>query len=311
MQGLWQQTLCLSFPLSTRSDLKTDLSGRTSLVTGANQGIGYATALELAKRGATVHMVCRNAERGEKARDSIVKETGNASVHLHVADLSSVTAVKKVAADIKATNKPLHILCNNAGALINPRTETLEGLEINFATNTLAAFVLTEELLPLLRSSAPSRVVTVSSGGQYTEDLVTDDLQWTSSGFDGARQYARDKRRQTALTEWWAADPANAGVVFTAMHPGWADTDAVRTSLPDFYNALKDKLRTPEQGADTVFWLCCVPAEKLHSGGFYFDRKVTSTHLQMAGTQYEPSKVDELVKRLREVVADVMAATKG
>ena len=292
------------------SDLAVDLKGRTSLVTGANQGLGYSTAMELAKRGATVHMVCRNAERGQKARDDIVAATGNASVVLHVADLSSVAAVKKVAAAVNATGKPLHILVNNAGCLINPRTETFEGLEINFATNTVATFLLTEELLPLLRSSTPSRVITVSSGGQYTEELVTEDMQWSGGGFEGARQYARDKRRQTALTQWWAADAANAGVTFASMHPGWADTDAVRTSLPDFYNALKSRLRSPEQGADTIVWLCCAPAEKLQTGSFYFDRKATSVHLGMAGTQYEMAKVDELAKLLREVVSSVLASAK-
>lgn len=99
---------------------------------------------------------------------------------------------------------------------------TPEGLEANFATNTLAPFALTELLLPLLaKASPPARVIAVSSGGQYTEALVTEDLQWEKEGgFDGARQYARDKRRQTALTERWAAD--HPQTLFFTMHPGWA-----------------------------------------------------------------------------------------
>jgi NAD(P)-dependent dehydrogenase (short-subunit alcohol dehydrogenase family) len=141
-----------------------------------------------------------------------------------------------------ASGAPLHLLVNNAGALIDPRTETSEGLEANFAVNTLTPFILTEELLPLLRASAPSRAIMVSSGGQYTEELVTKDLQWSKEGgFSGARQYARDKRRQTVLTEHWASLAENSGVVFASMHPGWADTDAVRTSLPQFYDSLKPK----------------------------------------------------------------------
>jgi len=285
-----------------------DLTGRHSLVTGANQGIGYSTALALAKRGAVVTMVCRSRPRGEAARAAIIKETGNEEVHLRVADLSSVVAAKQVADEYLASGKPLHVLVNNAGCLVNPRAETAEGLEVNFATNTMGTYVLTDSLLPLLRSSAPSRVVTVSSGGQYTEELVTEDLQWKErGGFDGSRQYARDKRRQTALTELWGKDAANAGVTFASMHPGWADTDAVRTSLPQFYEALKAKLRTAEQGADTVLWLCCVPAERLQSGAFYFDRRPTSAHLTLAATGYPAERPLQVERQLRALAEATLA----
>lgn len=111
------------------------------------------------------------------------------------------------------------------------RTETPEGLEANFATNTLAPFALTELLLPALaKAQPPARVIAVSSGGQYTEELVTEDMQWAKEGgFDGARQYARDKRRQTALTERWAVD--HPSILFFTMHPGWAGASAFRVCL--------------------------------------------------------------------------------
>lgn len=197
-------------------------------------------------------------------------------------------------------------------------TDTKEGLETNFATNTLAVFALTEALLPVLRRSSPSRVVVVSSGGQYTEALSLTDMQWKSgSGFSGARQYARDKRRQTALTERWGRDPANAGVFFASCHPGWADTDAVRTSLPQFYESLKPKLRTPEQGADTPTWLAiaplpklttAVPAGTLANGAFWFDRRRVSTHLTSGGTSYPNEVVDTLHKNLEDLVAATLKA---
>ena len=194
------------------------------------------------------------------------------------------------------------------------RQVTPEGLEVNFATNTLAPFVLTEALLPLLQKASPAgRVIVVSSGGQFTEDLVSDDLQWErSGGFNGARQYARDKRRQTALTEHWAATHGGAegGVFFASMHPGWADTDAVRTSLPQFYDALKARLRSPEEGADTVVWLCCAPRAKLQtdSGGFFFDRKRVEAHLPLGWTQYPPEAPAALADKLRQLAASVAGA---
>ena len=203
-----------------------ELKGRVAVVTGANQGIGFETAKGLAARGATLHIVCRNRERGEAARAAIVAATSNEAVQLHVADLSSLAQTKALAETLLAQG-PLHFLVNNAGCLVNPRTETSEGLEANFATNTLAPFVLTELLLPALAQAQPAaRVVAVSSGGQYTEELVVGDLQWaTEGGFDGARQYARDKSRQTALTERWAQDHPN--LLFFTMHPGWAGACAL------------------------------------------------------------------------------------
>jgi dehydrogenase/reductase SDR family protein 12 len=290
------------------ADLAADMTGKHAIVTGANQGLGFSTASELAKRGATVHLVCRSADRGAAAVTAIREATGSSSVHLTVADLSCTAQAARVADDYIASGAPLHLLVNNAGALIDPRTLTSEGVEANFAINTLACFVLTERLLPLLRSSAPSRAIVVSSGGQYTEELHTKEMQWgTEGGFSGARQYARDKRRQTALTEYWAAQPQNAGVIFVSMHPGWADTDAVRTSLPQFYESLKPRLRTPAQGADTLVWLSVVDAAKLKSGEFYFDRRPASKHLNMGGTGYEPERAAELAHRLREEVAAIRA----
>jgi dehydrogenase/reductase SDR family protein 12 len=185
---------------------------------------------------------------------------------------------------------------------------------VNFATNTLAPFVLTEMLLPLLAAATPrGRVVAVSSGGQYTEELLLEDMQWLGPGFDGARAYARDKRRQTALTAHWAEAHRESGVFFSSMHPGWADTDAVRTSLPQFYEALKARLRSPEEGADTVVWLCCVAREKVqpHSGAFFFDRRPVDAHLPLSWTQFPPQRAAQLADALRELAAQATAKAEA
>lgn len=129
-----------------------------------------------------------------------------------VCDLSSMAAVRAFAAAYVASGQPLHILVNNAGAMVHTRQHTAEGVELNFATNTLGTWALTELLLPVLERSAPARVITVSTGGVLSECLEVDDLEWAKGArFDGTRQYARNKRQQVALVERWMEVRAQQG----------------------------------------------------------------------------------------------------
>eukprot|EP00252_Welwitschia_mirabilis_P009133 TRINITY_DN2146_c0_g1_i1.p2 TRINITY_DN2146_c0_g1~~TRINITY_DN2146_c0_g1_i1.p2 ORF type:complete len:158 (+),score=35.44 TRINITY_DN2146_c0_g1_i1:563-1036(+) len=145
-----------------------------------------------------------------------------------------------------------------------------------------------------------SRVITVSSGGMYTAPL-TDDLQFNGGTFDGTLQYARNKRLQVALTEKWTELYGDRGIGFYSMHPGWAATPGVEKSLPQFSNMMAEKLRTSEEGADTIIWLALQPKEKLKSGAFYFDRKETRKHLPLSCTNYSPQQVDPIINHLRSI----------
>jgi dehydrogenase/reductase SDR family protein 12 len=140
-----------------------------------------------------------------------------------VCDISNQRAVKALADGIVASGEHVNILVNNAGCMVHERTVTPEGVEANFATNTLGTWALTESLLPAMREASDPRVVTVSSAGMLTEKLSTSDLEWTPGGklgkFDGTRQYARGKRHQVALTEHWSRDASNSQVLFVSMHP--------------------------------------------------------------------------------------------
>ncbi|XP_068647482.1 uncharacterized protein [Aristolochia californica] len=260
------------------------MEGKNCLVTGANSGLGYVTAEALASRGATVYMVCRSKERGEAACSKIRAATGNANVYLEVCDLSSVGEIKSFASKFSSKEQPLHILVNNAGWLEQNRVTTSEGLELNFAINVVGTYLMTESILPLLEKTAPdARVITVSSGGMYTAPL-TQDMQFSRSNFNGTEQYARNKRVQVALTEKWSDKYGSKGIGFYSMHPGWADTPGVAKSLPDFSQRMSGKLRSSEEGADTIIWLALQPKEKLVSGAFYFDRAEAPKHLPFAGT---------------------------
>lgn len=282
-------------------DMQIRLDGKNCLVTGANSGIGFATAEGLASHGATVYMVCRNKERGEAALNQIRSKTGNANVHLEICDLSSINQVKSFATKFTSMDKPLHVLVNNAGLLEHKHETTAEGLELNFAVNVAATYTLTELVMPSLEKAAPdARVITVASGGMYTEPL-NKDLQFTEGTFDGTQQYARNKRVQVALTEWWAEKSGDRGVGFYAMHPGWADTPGVAKSLPGLSERLSGNLRTNDEGADTVVWLALQPKEKLASGAFYFDRAEAPKHLKFAGTADSHAQINPIVDSIRSI----------
>ncbi|KAJ0795887.1 putative NADP-retinol dehydrogenase [Helianthus annuus] len=279
-------------------DMARRIDGKNCVVTGANSGIGYATAHGLASRGATVYMVCRNKGRGEDAVSKIQSSTNNQNVHLEVCDLSSVHDIKSFTSRFKEKDIPVHVLVNNAGVLENTRVTTSEGYEMNFAVNVLGTYSTTELMLPLLEKSQPdARVITVASGGMYTAPLTTD-LQFTSGEFSGVEQYARNKRVQVALTEKWAEKYGDKGIGFYVMHPGWAATPGVATSLPSFSKSFEGKLRTSEEGADTVIWLALQPKEKLVSGGFYFDRAEVPKHLPLGATKSSHAAIDSIVDTL-------------
>jgi NAD(P)-dependent dehydrogenase (short-subunit alcohol dehydrogenase family) len=251
-------------------DLDVELSGRRCIVTGANSGIGYETALALADLGAEVVGVCRSRDRGEEAVKRIREQTGNARVSL-------LGAVREAAT--RLASGPVDVLVHNAGALPDERVETADGLELTFATHVVGPFLLTALLRASLEKSPEGRVIWVSSGGMYTRRLNLEDPNWTERDYDGVLAYAETKRAQVVLAELWAEALRGTSVVVNAMHPGWADTPSVKSSLPRFHRLTRNILRTPAEGADTVVWLAACPRAHQWSGRFFFDRKARRTHL--------------------------------
>jgi NAD(P)-dependent dehydrogenase (short-subunit alcohol dehydrogenase family) len=257
-------------------DLDVDLSAKRCLVTGANSGIGYATAEALARRGAEVWLLCRTPERGEAAEAALREATGNPRVHFSALDLSDLGAVHRWTADFLAPS--VDVLIHNAGLLPHERRLTGDGLETTFATHVAGPFLLTKLLRPRLEAAPTARVVWVSSGGMYTQRLSLTDLDWSQRRYDGVVAYAQTKRMQVVLSEQFAARWAGS-VRFHAMHPGWAATPGVKTSLPGFWKFTEKRLRTPAEGADTVIWLACAEEPGASNGQFWFDRKPRNPYL--------------------------------
>ena len=254
------------------------LDGKAVLVTGATSGLGLAAAEGFARLGAAVRLLARSEQRGERARAQIVARSGNSDAQVSLCDISDLQAVRQFAERFSAQTSRLDVLVNNAGALAGERTLSVDGIELTFATNVLGPFLLTNLLVPLLEQSKPARIVNVSSGGMYTQRIHLDDLQVAHEDFDGPAAYARTKRAQVILTELWAERLRGTGVVVHAMHPGWADTPGLKSSLPRFHSLTKRLLRTPQEGADTIVWLGAAPEPARSSGGFWHDRRERPTH---------------------------------
>jgi dehydrogenase/reductase SDR family member 12 len=253
---------------------RVSLAGRTILITGPTSGLGKVVARSLARMGARLVLVGRNADKLDRTRDELAAETGNPGLVTVVADMSSLASVRAAAERILEQEAALDIIIDNAGAMFDSRDVTEEGFERSMATMALGPFVLVSRLLPRLMASPDGRIVAVTSGGMYLQGLPLDDLTYERGEYNGPRAYARAKRAQVALIREWARRLRGTGITVNAMHPGWADTPGVVDALPGFSELLGDQLRTPEQGADTMLWLASSDEARRSTGRLFLDRRV-------------------------------------
>ncbi len=249
------------------------LAGRTVLVTGPTSGLGRAATEALAAAGARVILVGRDMERLARLRDDLVARHAEDRFPLVVADMGSLASVHAAAERIVAIELRLDAVVDNAGAMHRERSESPDGIEATFAVLVAGPFALVAGLLPLLRRTPGARIISVTSGGMYTQRLDLDDLESRRGAFSGPRAYARAKRAQTALMREWAQRMRPAGIACMAMHPGWAATPGLAEALPGFYRLMGPLLRTPAEGADTIVWMAAAPDPLALSGHLFLDRR--------------------------------------
>lgn len=253
------------------------MAGKVAVVTGANAGLGKATATGLARLGARVNLIVRNVEKGRQARDEIAAEVPGADLKVWRCDVSDFDDVARFAAEFTTAESRLDVLVHNAGVLPATRETSPQGHELTLATHVLGPLMLTESLRSTLAAAGRSRVILVTSGGMYTQRLPAGDVEYRSGRYRGSAAYARTKRIQVALLpvleRRWRTD----GVAVHAMHPGWADTPGVASSLPGFHRLMRPALRDAAQGADTAVWLAAAMPPPA-SGELWHDRWTRSRH---------------------------------
>ena len=255
-----------------------DLRGRTIVVTGPTSGLGRETARMLASAGADLVLVGRDRGRTQDASDECAA-LGDGNVRTVLADMADLGSVASAVQEMRAYGARIDCVVHNAGALLKERTESPQGHEMTLAAHVLGPHLMTRMLVDDLAANQ-GRVVTVSSGGMYAAALPSSPARADKAndlrGWDGTRQYALAKRMQVTLNEMWAAERPD--VWFAAMHPGWADTPGVKSSLPGFRAVTAPLLRTARQGADTIAWLAGIAEPGGRSGRFWCDREERSIH---------------------------------
>lgn len=250
------------------------MHNKTVIVTGANAGIGRVTALELAKMGARVVMVCRDKERGAAAQQVIIAQTGNTQVDLLLADLSSQQSIHQLADTIQQKYNRLDVLVNNAGAMFASRQLTVDGLEMTFALNHMNYFLLTNLLFDLLKASAPSRIVNVSSEAHRGTQLDFADLQHEKS-FPGFGVYGQSKLANIYFTYELARRLEGTGVTANALHPGFVATNFAKNNGLMYRVGMvfmRPFAMNDQKGAATQIYLASSP-EVEGVTGKYFNKK--------------------------------------
>jgi NAD(P)-dependent dehydrogenase (short-subunit alcohol dehydrogenase family) len=258
------------------------MDGKVCLITGANRGIGRATAEGLARLGATVMITARDRAAGEAARREIIAATGNERVTLFVANFAVQADVRRLAEDVKAATPRLDVLINNAGAHFLMRTTTIDNVEATFAVNHLASFLLTTSLLPLLEASAPARVIIVAS---EAHQRVSDPEDWESTkAYNGVTAYSRSKLANVIFGYDLAHRLEGHGVTVNSCHPGVVKTALLESGFNRWWLRWAWPMATrfmitPEEGATTLLHLAASPEVEGVTGKYFKKSRAATSSL--------------------------------
>lgn len=282
-----------------------NMQGKVCLITGGTNGIGRIAAQELARMGTTVVIVGRNAEKTAQVVAQIRAATGNQNVDALLADLSSQQEIRRLADEFKSRYARLDILLNNAGAVFMQRQVSVDGIEMTFAVNHLAYFLLTNLLLDTIKASAPARIVNVSSNAHTRAKIEFDNLQGERSFSPAA--YGNSKLANILFTIELARRLQGTGVTVNSLHPGFVNTGFGKNNSGLFFKILATVVpliaRSPEKGAETSIYLASSPAVQNVTGKYFVDSKVAQAAPQAADSA--------IARKLWDISAAMVLLTDG
>jgi NAD(P)-dependent dehydrogenase (short-subunit alcohol dehydrogenase family) len=272
------------------------MHGKVCLITGANSGLGQATALGLARLGATVVLVCRDQSRGEAAQTAIKAHSGNAAVDLLLADLASQASIRHLADEVQARYPQLHVVVHNAGVWPSQRSVTADGVETTFAVNYLAPFLLTTLLLDLLKASAPARIVCVAAS--LVRALDFEDLQ-AEQHYSRFGTYAQSKLALVLSTLHLARRLQGTGVTVNCLHPGVVKTQLAREFPLPLRVMARLLFTSPAKGAQTSIYLASSP-EVAELTGTYFIKQRPAPPPQLARDEASARRLWQISEELTQ-----------
>lgn len=246
------------------------MKNKSVMVTGATAGIGKRTALDLARMGATVLLVGRNESKGQNVMAEIRRETGNDKLDFFLVDLTSLTSIRELADKFKSRYSKLDVLVNNAGGIFDKRIETVDGFEMNFGFNHLAPFLLTHLLLDVIKASAPSRIIHVSSSAHTVGEIDVDDLNWKKRKYRMMKTYGASKLANILFTYESSKRLEGTSVTVNCLHPGGVRTNfGKNTKFKYLFTLFGLFMISPKKGAKTSIYLASSPEVEGVTGKYF------------------------------------------
>tara|TARA_Y100000817_G_scaffold265616_1_gene221465 strand:- start:221 stop:1072 length:852 start_codon:yes stop_codon:yes gene_type:complete len=280
-----------------------EIKNKNVLITGATSGIGEATAIDLAKKGANIFFIARNNLKAQNLSDKIEFISGKRP-KFFIADLASLKNIKESALEFISLDIPLHVLLNNAGLINNNRKETVDGFEEVFSINHLAYFYLTHLLLDKLKEGAPSRIINVSSGAHaFVKGFNFDDVN-SLKEYKPFKVYGYSKLANILFTKKLSQVLENENIIVNCLHPGVVGTgfgqnNGVFSKI--LFNLSKPFMRSSEKGAETSIYLCSSPDVSDVSGQYFYNCKIAKT-TTWANNQEDADRLWNLSKELTGII---------
>jgi NAD(P)-dependent dehydrogenase (short-subunit alcohol dehydrogenase family) len=258
-----------------------DMTNKHVMITGCTAGLGRAAAVAIAQMGAKLSLVCRNRSKGEGLQEEIRRATGRDDCDLYVGDMGSQSDIRAIAEAFIATGRPLDVLFNNAGVVLQQRSTTADGFETTFGVNHLGYFLLTVLLMDAIKAAPAGRVVSTASdaykfsGGRLNFDDLQSESKYTTFGAYGASKLAN-----ILFTRELARRVNDSNVTVNAFHPGMVGSDFAKNNgfiAQVAMTLIKPIARSPLKGAESGIYLCTSPEVEGHTGGYYFNCAINET----------------------------------